>query len=343
MAKIDKKLLRAAVAIHGQLSRHGSSPETIYLPEYYWGIAQTLKRRIVRAREREWYLAAQNLLAELMETCTSFRREMETAIRGIMHCIPPRDPVSASAIYLDLVALHREFGDIAIDLQKRELTVTTQTIELESVFLGEFEIRLQWDQIGQGSQPYRIVAIDPHPAARRAEVTHPHVQDELLCEGDGRSAIAGALSQNRLYDFFVLVDQILHNYGRGSAYVELDDWDGIPCADCGTSLSDDDCSFCTSCDSTLCESCSSTCQGCSNTHCSDCLRPCAACGWDYCASCLATCPICRRRICAECRQEGLCKTCYEKTHEEETEYDSSDDSPSEEGSLVGAGIAQHIP
>ena len=342
MSKLDKRLFRAAMAIHGQLSRQEPLPEAVYLPDYYWETASTLRRRIARARERGWHLAAQNLLGELADTCRHLQRATETATRGIAQHTLPRLPVSASAIYLDLVALQREFGGVDINLKQQELTVTTETIELEGILLGEFEIRLHWDRIGQGPQPYRIVALDPHPAARRDDVTHPHVQEELLCEGDGRPAIAAALSQSRLNDFFVLVNQILHTYGRGSAYVETDAWYGIPCDDCGASINEDDRYYCNACDSTLCESCSPSCQGCSNTYCSSCLRQCAACECDYCSSCLEVCPICRKRFCADCRQEGMCMTCYEKTHEEEPENDSFDDSPSEEVSLAGEGIAQAV-
>lgn len=342
MTKVDKRLLQAALAMHDQLSQQGPRPETIYLPEYSWEHCQRLKRRIHQARRRGWHLAADNLLGELADTCRRLQREMETAVRGLTTLTLPRLPSSASTIYLDLAALNREFAGVEVDLEKHELTVTTDAIELEGVSLGDFEIRLQWDQIGQVSQPYRVVALDPNPAARRDDVTHPHVQDEQLCEGDGRSAIAAALPQRRFYDFFVLVDQILHNYGQGSAYVELSNWHGVPCDDCGTNLSEDDRYSCSSCDSTLCESCSPSCQSCGNTYCSNCLQQCAACGQDYCSSCLEVCPICRKRFCADCRQEELCVTCYEKTHEEETEDDPSDDSPSEEACLAGEGCAQHV-
>ena len=101
----------------------------------------------------------------------------------------------------------------------------------KDLYFGPFEIRLDWRQLGSAT-PYRVVALDPHPAAKDTDVTHPHVQEEQLCEGEGRSAVRAALAEGRLYDFFLLVSQLLHTYGRGSAYVELDNWDGIPCDDC---------------------------------------------------------------------------------------------------------------
>ena len=125
-------------------------------------------------------------------------------------------PASVSAIYLDLRALESEFEEVEIDLKTHELVVTTDAIELDGVLLGEFQIRLTWTDIGDSSPPYRVVALDPHPSARRDDVTHPHVQDEQLCEGEGRTAIAAALADSRFHDFFLLVNRLLHTYGRGT-------------------------------------------------------------------------------------------------------------------------------
>jgi hypothetical protein len=207
--------------------------DTIYLPDYTWAQIQRLKRQITLAQERGWHAAASLLAIDLADTCRDFHRRLETAFRGMDARNVPRLQPTVSAIYRDLLALRQEFGEVEIDLAAREVAVTTDTIELEGVSLGDFQIRLTWSEIGHGSQPYRVVALDPHPPARRDDVTHPHVQDEKLCEGEGRPAIAAALAESRFYDFFLLVDQLLHNYGRGSAYVELDQWNGVPCSDCG--------------------------------------------------------------------------------------------------------------
>lgn len=266
------------------------------------------------------------MFGELADTSRHLLREMENASRVLVSRRPNLAPASPAASYLDLLALRREFGDVQIDDKKHELAVTTDSIELECVELGDFAIRLEWMQIGLATQPYRVVALDPHPAARRDNVTHPHVQDGRVCEGEGRSAIAAALAELRLYDFFMLVNQILHTYGRGAAYVEMEAWESVPCSDCGTGLGNGDRYYCNACDSTLCDSCSPSCHGCQNTYCSGCLHECAACGCDYCSSCLKVCPMCRKRFCADCREDRLCLTCYQETHKEKTEDDSSDDS-----------------
>ena len=335
MNKSDKELLRAAIAIHDHAHRQGPLPGTIHLPEYAWAQIQRLRRQINVAQERGWHLAASSLAAELAETCRSFHRQLETAFHDLPTRDLPRLRPNVSAIYQDLLALRNEFDEVEIDLKAHELTVTTDTIELEGVLLGNFQIRLDWTQTGLVSQPYRVVALDPHPASRRDDVTHPHVQDERLCEGDGRPAIAAALAEGRFYEFFLLVDQLLHNYGRGSAFVELEDWEGVPCSDCGTSLSDDERYYCHGCDSTLCESCSPSCQGCENTFCCGCLRECAACGYDFCSNCLESCTVCRKRVCESCREGRMCKSCYQELYPEESQDDLSDDFPGETACLAG--------
>ena len=331
----DRQFLRAASVIHDHVCRNGPLPGTLHLPEYAWAQIQRLKRQVALAHDRGWHMAASSLAAELADKCREFQCQLESAFRDLSARNVPRQRPSVSAVYQDLLALRREFGEVEIDIETRELAVTTDTIELEGIVLGEFQIRLAWTKIGQGSQPYRVVALDPHPAARRDDVTHPHVQDERLCEGDGRAAIAAALIDGRFYEFYLLVDRLLHNYGRGSGYVELDCWHGVPCTDCGATLSEDDRYYCHACDSILCESCSPSCQGCDNSFCSGCLRQCDACGDDFCSNCLDSCIACRKRFCENCREGSLCKSCYEELYPEEPQNDTSDNSPGEANCLAG--------
>ena len=337
MTMIDKKLFRAAVAIQEQVSRQGPAQVTIRLPEYYWNRVKQINRNIARARERGWHLAAQSLFGELADAGRSLGREVNEALGGLVRRTEPRLPASLSTIYLDLRALIHEFEEVEVDLHTHELAVTTDTIELDEVVLGAFQIRLKWSDIGQTAPPYRIVALDPHPAARRDDVTHPHVQDERLCEGDGHTAIDAALAGSRFHDFFLLVNRLLHTYGRGHAYIEIEDWDGTPCADCGTCIDDDERCCCNGCDSILCDSCSLSCHRCDSSFCAECLRPCEDCGNDFCSNCLETCSVCRKHFCADCRDDGMCADCYQKLHPKEPENDSSHESPCEVACLAGQG------
>jgi hypothetical protein len=324
MTPTNKTALRAAVLLHERVAGSKGQPQLISLPDYSWNHVRQLRRQIALACQRGWHGAVKRLSEELVYVMQNCRRDLDSALYALQDSLPERPLSSASNVYRDILALEDEFEQVDIELGKHELSVTTDRIVLEDLDLGEFQIRLDWHRL-DSSSAYRIVALDPHPAAKNEGVTHPHVQDERLCEGEGHPAIRAALAECRVFDFFLLVSQILHTYARGSAYIELDDWSGVSCSDCGATMNRDDSYCCQRCGSELCEDCRQVCTGCDEPYCSGCLSQCAACGHEYCSSCLATCPACRKRFCEDCREEGLCQPCHEKQRNKEHEHDSSED------------------
>ncbi len=68
---------------------------------------------------------------------------------------------------------------------------------MNDVHLGDFEIQLHVPSLAEMryNSIFRIVALDPHPAASNDCVTHPHVSDERLCPGDAGAAINMAPGQ----------------------------------------------------------------------------------------------------------------------------------------------------
>ena len=255
------------------------------------------------------------------------RRELENVHRILQTHRARQQVFSASDIYRDILALYEEFEEVEIDLDEHTLSVTTDRIVLEYVRLGAFEIKLDWRRLGD-SQPYRVVALDPNPAAKNDDVTHPHVQDEQLCEGEGRTAIRAALAEGRLHDFFLLVSQLLHTYGQGSAYVELPNWDGTPCEDCGFCVDEDDRYCCDGCEITLCDGCAVPCSACGDRYCSGCLGKCAACGGGTLLFLPGDLPDCRQQFCEDCRPDKLCQSCHEK-QEEDQNHDPSENTQNE--------------
>jgi hypothetical protein len=164
-------------------------------------------------------------------------------------------------------------------------------------------------------QEYTVVALDPNPASSDASITHPHVNGESLCSGDGRKAIQSALEAGRLYDFFTIVNQLLHTYSEGRAYVELSNWYGVPCHDCNCTVDEDDRYHCHRCEETLCSDCASHCSHCDETCCSNCSSSCPRCDAWVCIGCLLTCRQCRREVCPDCINHNLCTQC--QNHEPE--------------------------
>ncbi len=262
-------------------------------------------------------------MAEAIRRC---HRDLETALRTVEAQSTPRVLPTPSEIYRDILAFHAEFDEVEIGFDAHELCVTTDAIVLSDIDLGRFDIRLDWQRMG-GPHPYRVVARDPNPSAAKSDVPHPHVQDETLCEGEGRAAIQAALAQCRLYDFMLLVSQVLHTYARGSAYVEMDNWSGVTCDDCGTVISPDDSYCCQRCGSELCDDCRQLCAACEESHCSGCLSSCPECEMDFCRGCMDVCPGCSRKICGSCLEDGFCPSCQaEQSQEGEEDHDDGDKS-----------------
>ena len=203
---------------------------------------------------------------------------------------------------------------MSFDLRSTYLSVTTEPITLEGHYLGPFEIRLDLRRLTAES-PYRVIALDPHPAASREGVTHPHVLDEVLCEGDGRTAIRQALAQGRLLDFFQLVVNLLRTYNRESPFVELALWNGEGCGDCGETVTAEYRYECQRCEDTVCGDCQTTCGDCEGSFCSNCISECANCHDAHCGRCLSSCAAASASFVLSCLDDHeRCPNC----HEEET-------------------------
>ena len=277
-----------------------------------------LTRQIQLGRKREWYLAADRLIPALASAVGAIRQRL-LEFGDELRLSPSTHPLASVAeIYCDVVALHNEFDDVCADRDEMELCVTTTPIVLDGLHLGPFQIRLCWKNLSQLTS-YRVVALEPYPARTNDQVTHPHVSDETLCEGEGRAAIRAALESGRIGDFFLLVSQVLRTYAPGCAYVELSDWHGSPCSQCGAGVDDDDRSYCQRCDEMLCADCSCCCAGCDQSYCSECLTTCSSCDDQFCAQCLDRCTACHANVCDNCSLEGRCPDCQkEQIHDDPT-------------------------
>lgn len=297
----QRQATRAAAHIHQHLVQP-SCHERLALPLIRWQELEVGMNRLHYVQSRAWRAASQYLasdleyqLRRLAEDLDSLRMRLSQAGRRAVISQP-------SAIVGDLVALQQEFDLVEIDLKEKRICVTTASIELEEVDLGAFQIVLHWERIGAG-RAYDVIAIDPNCPVGRKEVTHPHVEDNQLCEGAGATAIRSALSSGRLLDFFVLIRQILKTYNGGSAYVQLSDWSGsddVTCADCGCFMSSEDAYTCERCDARVCSDCESSCQECGRSVCCECCGLCAKCSQSCCQSCLNEVPGRSGLVCDGC-------------------------------------------
>ncbi|REJ92501.1 MAG: hypothetical protein DWQ35_12110 [Planctomycetota bacterium] len=323
MKREHKRLVRLALAIDEQRKTSRRPPPPVELPINTWQICQQLQRRITRARQRGWKLAERRSRRDLRRMLDNLCGHLRIIEAEILHWQGDKRPSGVGDVYADLRALQREFEDVSFDVGRQTLAVTTEPIELEGVDLGRFQICLDWSHLDQDrSRPYRVVALDPNSAASNHSVTHPHVQDETVCEGEGHHAIVAALAEGRLLDFFLIVAGILRTYNCSSPYVSLAEWHGTECSDCGTLVGDEDRWNCEQCESSICGDCYLSCPSCDGIYCGNCVSRCEACDLDICGSCLQLCVGCRAARCPECLDENeRCNNCYDREAEAASEID----------------------
>ncbi len=181
MTPQEKLALRTADVIRPRLGSALQKNLPVSLPAEDWGEIVKLAGQIEKAAMRGWLYAAEKLRADLARNLEYCRNRMDRLCQGLQK--PPPNLPSLAEIYGEISALYGEFEEVEIDIKGHTLAVTTEPVVLDWLRLGAFKIRLDWNELGKTS-PYRVVALDPNPAAGNDGVTHPHVQNGRLCEGE---------------------------------------------------------------------------------------------------------------------------------------------------------------
>lgn len=334
----DRLHWRAALRVHHQLIACRGRQDDVDLPVERW---TALARTIARCREsrrRLWPAASRQADEEAARALSELSDQLQRVLNGIRHRRESLPVAGVPDLWLDLRALREEFEEVEVDLKAREVRATTESIVLEGVDLGPFRIVLGWASVGQ-RHPYHVEALEPNPAESNSDVQHPHLNDGILCEGDGQYAIRRALEQGRLLDFFVVVRQVLSTYNRDSAYVKLEVWHGSPCQSCGYLADPEDAYTCAACRDCVCADCCGGCATCCDSVCHSCLADCPFCENDrFCPSCLTSCGACGRGGCDRCLREGDCPDCLNPEPQDEEEPDHADDEPNVAAAPAGAAV-----
>lgn len=328
----SQSLIRLTLAIQRALDPSRSPARLIELPTGSWGRASELIRQARRAELQGWHLATARLQTDLRHALAALQSPLAELEQLLTRCSSLPYRAAPAEIYGDLCSLASEFDALEFNLPSQWVAVTIEPITLEGHYLGPFEIRLDLRRLA-AELPYRVIALEPHPAASRAGVTHPHVVDEVLCEGDGRAAIRQALLQGRLLDFFHLVANLLRTYNRESTFVELALWNGEDCSDCGGSVTADESYVCERCAETVCGDCQGACGACERGFCSRCVGQCDHCQQVCCGRCLESCAGCQRDVCPMClSDQERCPPCHEQ--EQPAEMPTS-------AAATGAAVSAH--
>jgi len=335
MNQCERRLRTFAARIHNKLNDQASAAEEPVLPTSAWTRIQRFHQTLMIAQAYELSLASERLRKDLRGSVSQFREELRSLERKLSQ--PALSAASASEIYADLQCLDNEFDEVELNGRSSIVKVQTEPIVPEGIDLGRFEIVVCW--IKHGTRQvlrYHVVALDPNPAASNECVTHPHVQDGYVCEGEGAEAIQAALEEGRILDLCLIVFGILRTYNADSPYVSLADWQGVPCGDCGSMLLEEDWYRCTRCETQICFDCSIRCLTCDYDFCCECTTVCECCGDRACDSCITACPDCDMTFCPNCLTETeRCPDC----HENENEEDGCEPDPDPEVHTDGVGEA----
>jgi len=325
--KTGRLFWRAARRIHDALITLRSDLPGDLLPRAAVQRLDAIVRRLQFAHDHRWSRGLAEHTRDYDRECRSLIEHLRHRQQALREFLQQRPLLPVHEIWRDLLALGEEFPEVECDLKKGTLTVVTEDIVLEGADLGSFQIVLRWDSLK--SDPSYLV-INPDSELLYSDITHPHVQNQQLCEGEGSGPISQALEQGRLLDFFVLVRQVLETYNPDSAYRKLSHWRGRDCQDCGCSVSDDESSHCDACGNELCGDCRYGCQHCSNDCCSQCHAVCAHCLGIFCSNCLETCTSCSREFCESCQESPTCcQSCYDKEHPSHASTETEEETPSQ--------------
>ena len=272
------------------------------------------------AVERNWLSSSEKVCSRINRNLNDLTSHLQQ-FKGLLNADRPKDPKIAD-ILAELNQIDTEFGVYEFDMDERTISIITDSVMLDGIVFGAFEIKLYLNEIISlyKDSPYRVIALEPNPAGSNSDVTHPHVSSEKLCEGDGYVPIRKSLEDGRLCDFFTMIVSILQTYNPDSPYVSLDDWEGVSCYDCGYTISGDESYYCEYCDKEYCSNCSSYCQMCDTTICLGCSHECPSCEEPVCKDCLAICSECEDSFCKDClNEESICENCEEKRKEKNNE------------------------
>jgi len=207
----DKKnLIRMADKIQDSLIRlkHGRYLELMRQLTAFAGQLQELtaqSRKMGASLAKGWFSAAERCRNGVNRLLIDIPSSV-SRIRQLTNDTQKETP-NLSSLVDELNQVQDEFGSFEIDNTENTVSVITESITLDDVYLGPFRIQLELKRFSDlyTSSPYHVIALSPNPAATDETVTHPHVSNETLCEGDGCVAIKTALEQGRLSDFFTMV------------------------------------------------------------------------------------------------------------------------------------------
>ena len=158
MHERTRMAIRAALLIGEHMAGRSARTDTIRLPEHSWQQVLRLKRQSSGHTTAVGIGPKRFCSATWPTRCDAFSRNWRARSTESKHMPSPSiRSVPPSSIATCWPSSRNSMGLRSI-LRSHELVVTTDSIVLEDIDLGRFQIRLDWSQIGSARQPYRVVA-----------------------------------------------------------------------------------------------------------------------------------------------------------------------------------------
>ena len=298
-------LLRAAKHLQeawSRTSKHfGGSNDVLLRSDACLRGLQNARQRLDKAHRLQLSAAVATLRQEMLAQLQCVQQNCSQALRD-WHKTPVKVP-SLRTLLEELQQIDADFGGVDVNWRARCISATTESITLQEVHLGPFQICFYWDRLPRAIDPFcfEVVAMRPNPAPTNDNITHPHVRSSALCPGDADVPLRRALAEGRLADAFTLIHSVLATYNPNSPHAALEEWDGVTCHECGDSVSKEDACYCEGCWNDYCSECCDYCAGCRDCRCDNCLRQCSTCQRSFCPRCVTAsasgtqCRACRAR------------------------------------------------
>jgi hypothetical protein len=335
------EVLRLARALHSAWRTQPQSSGRTPIEEAWCSLDEEFAE-LQRARYRVELATAKNLaltLPRLKEQLTvrliQATRQFEQ-LRGLY--APTAEPPDLGEWIREVRQLEAEFGAVEVRWTDRVIVAVTEPIELRGIALGSFAIEFDWQPShrARGAKSFAIIALQPNTPTGREDITHPHVQDGVLCAGDAVGPLERALADGHLTDAFLLVQSVLVTYNANSPYIPLSEWDGTLCGDCGRRVDRESRYTCEHCERDLCDECAETCSACSETRCADCMEPCDVCQARHCRGSLTDTDN-DRSVCSECLI--TCARCEQSIPKDELDAHTQHCSSTETKEVIDGGAS----
>ena len=140
MALETPHLWRIACQIHQKLLAAQMHRQQLDLPTSYWPLFLKKGSLSNLAHARSWHAARNEADADFKRFLFEFIGKLQTLQRQIQDREDCATLVSPVELYRDLDALYDEFPEMEYDLKAHQLKITTDSVILEGVDLGSFQI-----------------------------------------------------------------------------------------------------------------------------------------------------------------------------------------------------------